>query len=325
MSQGEFDLIASYFTFPTTIGRWTSQGPGDDCALIALGERTLAITTDMMAIGTHFLPDVSPYTMGRKALAVNLSDLAAAGAAPRAFFLSLSLPRRDDAWLAEFRRGLLAMAESYGCALLGGDTVKAPEGAPVSLSITAIGEMPAGKGLTRQGARPGDDVWVTGTPGDAYAALMMRTGEWPVLTDVEARRALEVRMDDPTPRVSLGERLRGVAHAAVDVSDGLLQDLGHILERSGVGAEIDWSACPRSEALSRFSEEAQRRAVLGGGDDYELVFCVAPQDRAAIERLGDETGVRVTRIGRIAGEGLTVRNAEGEPLPVGTYGFDHFA
>ena len=131
MSQGEFDLIARHFTFPASIGRWPSEGVGDDCALIRLPERTLAVTTDMMAVGTHFLPDVSPRTMGRKALAVNLSDLAAAGAEPRAFFLSISLPERDDAWLAEFRTGLLEMAGRYGCALLGGDTVKAPDGAPV--------------------------------------------------------------------------------------------------------------------------------------------------------------------------------------------------
>ena len=274
-------------------------------------------------MGTHFLPDVSPRTMGRKALAVNLSDLAAAGAEPRAFFLSISLPERDDAWLAEFRTGLLEMAERYGCALLGGDTVKAPDGAPVSLSITAMGEMPAGEGLTRAGARVGDDVWLTGTTGDAYAALMIRTKVWKDEAGVLSR--LAPRMDDPTPRVAVGCALRRFAHAAVDVSDGLLQDLGHILERSGTGAVVAWDACPKSEALRAFSEEACRRAVLGGGDDYELLFCAAPEDRARVETLARVTQVPLTRIGRIVERGLRVVDREGEEIPVGAFGFDHFA
>ena len=299
MSQGEFDLIARHFTFPASIGRWPSEGVGDDCALIRLPERTLAVTTDMMAVGTHFLPDVSPRTMGRKALAVNLSDLAAAGAEPRAFFLSISLPERDDAWLAEFRTGLLEMAERYGCALLGGDTV------------------------TRGGARVGDDVWLTGTTGDAYAALMIRTKVWKDEAGVLSR--LAPRMDDPTPRVAVGCALRRFAHAAVDVSDGLLQDLGHILERSGTGAVVAWDACPKSEALRAFSEEACRRAVLGGGDDYELLFCAAPEDRARVETLARVTQVPLTRIGRIVERGLRVVDREGEEIPVGAFGFDHFA
>lgn len=323
MSQGEFDLIARHFTFPASIGRWPSEGVGDDCALIRLPERTLAVTTDMMAVGTHFLPDVSPRTMGRKALAVNLSDLAAAGAEPRAFFLSISLLERDDAWLAEFRTGLLEMAGRYGCALLGGDTVKAPDGAPVSLSITAMGEMPAGEGLTRAGARVGDDVWLTGTTGDAYAALMIRTKVWKDEAGVLSR--LAPRMDDPTPRVAVGCALRRFVHAAVDVSDGLLQDLGHILERSGTGAVVAWDACPKSEALRAFSEEACRRAVLGGGDDYELLFCAAPEDRARVETLARVTQVPLTRIGRIVERGLRVVDREGEEIPVGAFGFDHFA
>lgn len=323
MSQGEFDLIARHFTFSASIGRWPSEGVGDDCALIRLPERTLAVTTDMMAVGTHFLPDVSPRTMGRKVLAVNLSDLAAAGAEPRAFFLSISLPERDDAWLAEFRTGLLEMAGRYGCALLGGDTVKAPDGAPVSLSITAMGEMPAGEGLTRAGARVGDDVWLTGTTGDAYAALMIRTKVWKDEAGVLSR--LAPRMDDPTPRVAVGCALRRFAHAAVDVSDGLLQDLGHILERSGTGAVVAWDACPKSEALRAFSEEACRRAVLGGGDDYELLFCAAPEDRARVETLARVTQVPLTRIGRIVERGLRVVDREGEEIPVGAFGFDHFA
>lgn len=323
MSQGEFDLIARYFTFPADIGSWSSKGPGDDCALIALGDRTLAVTTDMMAVGTHFLPNVSPETMGRKALSVNLSDLAAAGAEPRAFFLSISLPKRDDSWLAAFRKGLLSVAKDYECALLGGDTVKAPEGAPISLSITAMGEMPAGEGLTRAGAQVGDDVWLTGSTGDAYAALMVRWGKWSC--DEATLAALAPRMDDPTPRVAVGCAIRSFAHAAADVSDGLLQDLGHILERSAVGAKIAWADCPVSAALSRFTETQRREAVLAGGDDYELVFCSAPEERARVEGLSQTLGVTITRIGHVTTEGLTVFDHAGRSLPIEAYGFDHFA
>ena len=244
-------------------------------------------------------------------------------ARPRFEVDGAEVPRRDDAWLAAFRTGLLEMAERYGCALLGGDTVKAPEGAPVSLSITAIGEMPVGEGLTRAGACVGDELWLTGTTGDAYAALMVRTGVW---LDAEGGLTkLAARMDDPTPRVAVGCGLRRFAHAAVDVSDGLLQDLGHILERSGVGAVVEWDACPKSEALRAFSEEECRRAVLGGGDDYELLFCASPEDRARVEALGRATKVPLTRIGRIVESGLRVVDRAGKEIPVGAFGFDHFA
>lgn len=325
--RGEFQIIERFFTH-APFGAWTSQGPGDDCALIDLGGRRIAVTCDMAALGTHFLSDADPEDVGYKALAVNLSDLAAAGAVPRAFFLSIGLPRRDDGWLADFSRGMMALAQSTGCALLGGDTTRTPDvgggrRAPTVISITAMGDLPEGKGLTRAGARPGDDVWVSGTVGDAYAALRCREGRWDAMPD--ALPQLFARMDRPVPRLALGQALLDVATAAADVSDGLLADLGHILERSGVSAEIDFDLVPRSTALMSMTPLRQREAALSGGDDYELVF-TAPADAAdRVRAAGIATGTRVTKIGRITARTSTavkLRDADGF-LPV-TAGWDHF-
>ena len=226
MRRGEFQIIDRFFTHDA-FGEWRSQGVGDDCAIIDMPGNRIAVTTDMMAVGTHFLPGARPEDIGYKALAVNLSDLAAAGASPRAFFLSIGLPERDDEWLAGFSRGLMALAESSGCALLGGDTTRTAEvggtHAPVTISITAMGSLPEGKGLTRAGAKPGDDIWVSGTVGDAYAALKHRWGHWQLMPD--AAEALFPRMDRPTPRNMLGSALLDLATACADVSDGLLADL----------------------------------------------------------------------------------------------------
>ena len=229
--------------------------------------------------------------MGYKALAVNLSDLAAAGAVPRAFFLSIGLPRRDDGWLADFSRGLMKLARESGCALLGGDTTRTPEvqgrHAPVTISITAMGDLPAGMGLTRKGAKPGDDIWVSGTVGDAYAALKCRWGAWSVMPDLEPE--LFARMDRPTPRIALGQALLGAASAAADISDGLLADLGHILERSGVSAEIEWEKIPTSVALQSMTPARQHEAALAGGDINTHLTHAEPR------RLGDD--LRVVHIG----------------------------
>ena len=227
MRRGEFQIIDRFFTYEG-FGEWRSQGIGDDCALIDTGTGRIAVTTDMMAIGTHFLPNANPEDVGYKALAVNLSDLAAAGASPRAFFLSIGLPERDDAWLAAFSRGLMSLAQTSGCALLGGDTTRtAAVGdarAPVTISITAMGALPEGKGLGRAGARPGDDIWVSGTLGDAYAALKHRWGHWQLMPD--AAETVFERMDRPTPRNALGSALLDLATSCADVSDGLKADLG---------------------------------------------------------------------------------------------------
>ena len=265
MRRGEFQIIDRFFTHDA-FGEWRSQGVGDDCAIIDMPGNRIAVTTDMMAVGTHFLPGARPEDIGYKALAVNLSDLAAAGASPRAFFLSIGLPERDDEWLAGFSRGLMALAESSGCALLGGDTTRTAEvggtHAPVTISITAMGSLPEGKGLTRAGAKPGDDIWVSGTVGDAYAALKHRWGHWQLMPD--AAEALFPRMDRPTPRNMLGSALLDLATACADVSDGLLADLGHILERSGVSGSILWEAVPVSSALRALSPAAQQEAALTG-------------------------------------------------------------
>lgn len=329
MSQaGEFQIIEQFFTYPS-FGAWKSQGVGDDCAIIDTGAGRLAVTCDMMALGTHFLPDADPEDVGYKALAVNLSDLAAAGAVPRAFFLSIGLPHRDDGWLADFSRGLMSLARETGCALLGGDTTRTPEvsgrRSPAAISITAMGELPAGMGLTRRGAKPGDEVWVSGTVGDAYAALMCRWGRWQVMPDQEPE--LFKRMDRPQPRIALGQALLGAASAAADISDGLLADLGHILERSGVSAEIEWERIPRSRTLASLTPARQHEAVLAGGDDYELVFTAPPAAAERIFEAGLRSGTPVTRIGRITPrtqKAVVVRAADGFPVDVPRTGFDHF-
>ena len=241
----EFGVISRFFTdrsfYPSA---WPSQGAGDDCAFLDVGPMRLAVTADMMALGSHFLENASPYTVGRKALAVNLSDLAAAGSEPKAFFLSISLPRIDENWLEGFSRGLLEEARRFNCPLRGGDTVKSfakPGQSPyTAISITAMGELPAGKGLTRAGARVGEDIWVSGTPGDAFAALGQIFGYW---TFVEPLLGyFRSRMDLPEPRVALGRGLLNTATACCDISDGLIGDLKHILERSGVSARLFWPA-----------------------------------------------------------------------------------
>lgn len=325
---GECQIIEKFFTYQT-FGAWKSQGVGDDCAIIDTGAGRIAVTCDMMALGTHFLPDADPEDVGYKALAVNLSDLAAAGAVPRAFFLSIGLPRRDDGWLADFSRGLMKLARESGCALLGGDTTRTPEvqgrHAPVTISITAMGDLPAGMGLTRKGAKPGDDIWVSGTVGDAYAALKCRWGAWSVMPDLEPE--LFARMDRPTPRIALGQALLGAASAAADISDGLLADLGHILERSGVSAEIEWEKIPTSVALQSMTPARQHEAALAGGDDYELIFTAPPSSAERIYEAGLLSGTPVTRIGRVierTSRAVTVRTPDGLPVLLVTEGFDHF-
>ena len=318
---GEFDLIARYFTRPA---RRNPLGVGDDCALLRPASgMELAVSTDMLVEGRHFLPTVAARSLGHKALAVNLSDLAACGAQPLAFTLALALPRVDEAWLAEFAGGLFALAEAHDCELVGGDTTRGP----LTLSITVFGEVPAGQALLRSGARAGDDVWVSGTLGDARLALEAFRGTVSLPQPVSA--AAGERMDRPQPRVALGLALRGLATAAIDVSDGLLGDLGHVLERSRVGATIDLSCAPRllaadAQGLALPPERVQD-LVFAGGDDYELAFTAAPQHRAAVEAAGAQAATPVTRIGRIeAAPGLRLVDARGEVVQRSFAGFDHF-
>lgn len=319
---GEFELIARFFTRPVPAGRSDiALAVGDDCALLqpAAGEQW-AVSTDTLVEGTHFLPSVEPSALGHKALAVNLSDLAACGAAPRGFLLALALPRVDEAWLQSFSAGLLALADAHACVLAGGDTTRSPHG--VVVTITVFGAVPAGQALLRSGARPDDDLWVSGTLGDAAFGLALRRGE--VESTAPGAADALMRLERPQPRVVLGQALRGVASAAIDVSDGLLGDLGHILERSGVGARVEWSRVPRSPAL-RAHPDDERGWALAGGDDYELLFTAPAARRAAVERAAAMAGAAVSRIGVITATGrLELVDDDGRAMDTAARAFDHF-
>ena len=323
---GEFDLIARYFTRPV---QRAALGVGDDCALLApTPGMQLAVSSDMLVQGRHFFADVSPETLGHKALAVNLSDLAACGARPLAFTLALALPHVDDAWLAGFSRGLLALADAHGCELVGGDTTQGP----LNICITVFGEVPAGQALLRSGARPGDDIYVSGTLGDARLALEALLGHIDLPPDVLA--AARQRLEQPTPRVALGQALRGVASSALDLSDGLLGDLGHVLRASGAGACIDTSITMQLiaagdqhiSATGQIDPEILHQCTLAGGDDYELAFTAPVARRAAVATAAAASGTPVTRIGRIeATPGLRLVDAQGQPVERRYASFDHFA
>ena len=314
---GEFGLIARYFTRPV---RRAEVGVGDDCALLAVppGEQ-LAVSTDMLVEGRHFLPTVSPQRLGHKALAVNLSDLAACGATPMAFTLALALPQVDEVFLQGFSQGLLALADTHGCELIGGDTTRGP----LTISITVMGRVPSGLALLRTGARAGDDLYVSGTVGDARLALEVFRGQCSL--PGEAFSATRLAMECPTPRVVLGQALRGIATSAIDLSDGLLGDLGHVLAASGVGAELAVDAIPRSTVLAGQPLALQRQCTLAGGDDYELLFTAPPARSAAVEQAAMQAGVAVARIGRItAVQGMLLRDAGGQAVENIWTGFDHF-
>ena len=278
----------------------------------------------MLVAGRHFLNDVDPDKLGHKTLAVNLSDMAAMGATPRWALLAGALPDLDESWLAAFARGFYALADRHEVDLVGGDTTRGP----LNLCVTVLGEVPTGLALTRAGAKAGDDVYVSGTLGDAALALAALTGR--AALDGDALAAARERLETPTPRIALGIALRGVATAALDVSDGLTGDLGHILEQSGVGARIDLAAVPRSSALDRLLAGAQRPLALGcllaGGDDYELCFTAPRALASRIAALAAERGVALTRIGEIvANKGLVVCDEHGAALPALPRAFDHFA
>jgi thiamine-monophosphate kinase len=267
---------------------------------------------------------VAPQALGHKALAVNLSDLAACGAEPLAFQLMLALPAVDESFLSGFSEGLLALAEAHGIELIGGDTTAGP----LTVGITVLGEVPPGAALRRDAARVGDDLWVShpagGGIGDARLALEVFRGQ--VELPGEAFTRLRRAMEWPEPRVALGLALRGVAHAAIDLSDGLAGDLGHVLARSHVGALLEWAALPRSPALSVQPEALQQQCVLGGGDDYELLFSAPVSARAAVQGAADRTAVAVSRVGEIQSvPGLRVRWNNGVVAPWPARGFDHFA
>ena len=327
---GEFDLIARYFTRPTPRA---ALGVGDDCALLQPSPgMQLAISSDMLVEGRHFFAGVDPLTLGHKALAVNLSDLAACGATPLAFTLALALPRVDEAWLEPFSRGLLALADAHGCELVGGDTTQGP----LNICITVFGEVPRGQALLRSGARAGDDIWVSGTLGDARLALEVLRGR--VAAPAPVLAAARLRLERPTPRVALGLALRGIATAAIDVSDGLLGDLGHILKQSGVGATVETDVAIKLVAAkanwtgvnSFFCPEIRPDQwlawALAGGDDYELLFTAPASACASVVAVSRSSQTPVTRIGWIESDcGLRLVDAQGRAVANTYTSFAHFA
>ncbi len=314
----EFDLIKRFFTRDTP---GALLGVGDDAALLAPSPgMVLAVSADMLVEGRHFSPGDGPGTVGHKSLAVNLSDMAAMGAQPRWVLLSLALPEADEAWLKGFAGGFFGLAEKFGVELVGGDTTRGPR----NISVQIIGEVPADQALRRDGAKAGDEVWVSGRLGTAAVALAHRQGKLE-LDPLEAASCLPA-LYVPQPRVALGLALRSIASAAIDISDGLLADLGHILERSRVGAEIAFEALPVNDVVeARLDSDIVRRCVLAGGDDYELCFTAPASRHGEIAALAEVLELPLTPIGRItAASGLTVLK-NGQPLAVGATGFDHFA
>ena len=323
---GEFDLIARYFTRPA---RRAVLGVGDDCALLQpTPGMQLAISSDMLVEGRHFFADVDPRALGHKALAVNLSDLAACGATPLAFTLALALPNINNAWLQGFSSGLWALAEQHGCELVGGDTTRGP----LNICITVFGEVPRGQALLRSSACVGDDLYVSGTLGDARLALEALLGHISLSLDALARA--RTRLEQPTPRVALGQALRGIATAAIDISDGLTGDLAHLLKASGVGARIDTSiainliaaSAYKTDTSGLFDAQTTLAYVLAGGDDYELAFTAPVARRPAVEAAAFASQTPVTRIGRIEqATGLRLVDTHGQLVAGQFRSFDHFA
>jgi len=327
---GEFDLIERYFKRPA---KRAVLGIGDDCALLQPPAGThMAISSDMLVEGRHFFADVDPRTLGHKALAVNLSDLAACAAEPLAFTLALALPQIDEAWLAGFSQGLFALADQHGCELIGGDTTRGP----LNICITVFGTVPAPAGksqaLLRSGAQPGDDIYVSGHLGDARLALDALRGQFdlpPALL-----QAARQRLEEPSPRIALGLALRGLASAAMDLSDGLVGDLQHLLKASQVGATLRTTAALDLLAARQhtdwpsagINDEAALTCVLSGGDDYELLFTAPNAQRDAVQTAALASQTPVTRIGQIEDTpGLRLVDRQGQVVQRGFVSFDHFA
>ncbi len=323
MACGEFSLIARYFDRVRSSRRDVETGIGDDCALLNIPEKqTLAISTDTLVCGHHFLPDIDPADLAYKALAVNVSDLAAMGADPAWLTLALTLPKVDESWLEAFSDALFEQLNYYDMQLIGGDTTAGP----LSMTLAIHGYVPAGRALKRSGAKPGDWIYVTGTPGDSAAGLAILQKQFVVENADDAAYFLQRHLR-PTPRILQGQALRDRASAAIDLSDGLISDLGHILKASGVGARIDLNEFPLSEAMRRHVEpERALRWALSGGEDYELCFTVPELNRGTLDVALANLGARYTCIGQIMpeSEGLQfVQN--GEPVTLDWKGYDHFA
>lgn len=318
---GEFELIDRYFSRPV---RRAVLGVGDDCAVIVpTPGQQLAVSTDLLVEGRHFLPTVPPAALGHKALAVNLSDLAACGAKPLAFTLALAMPQVDEHFLDGFSSGLYALADRYEIELVGGDTTAGP----LAIAITVFGEIEPDEVLRRDGARPGDDLWVSHPPGGGLGDARLALEAFRDRVQLSAAQFAAARhaMERPEPRVALGLALRGLAHSAIDLSDGLAGDLGHILRRSHLGAQLRLADLPRSPTLAAQSESLQRLCLLHGGDDYELLFSAAADRRDEVLQAARSVGVAVSCVGRCqAGAGLRLVDADGRTVELPARGFDHF-
>ncbi len=315
----EFNLIQQYFSRPTPD---IVLGVGDDCALLQPSPHMLlAVSTDSLVAGVHFFPDADPALLGWKSLAVNLSDLAAMGATPRWCTLAISMPDVDEDWLARYADGLYRCADAHQIRLVGGDTTRGP----LNLTLTVMGEVPINQALRRDGAQVGDAIWVSGTLGDAAFALAAIQGQMQ-LGEVDMA-SLAQCLHAPIPRVALGLALRQIANSAIDISDGLLADLGHILSRSRVGAVVHYAALPTSEIVADLAAHpAYDRCVLAGGDDYELCFTAPTTQTAAILTIAEQLGMRLTCIGEITNDaGLQLLDTEMQPMPLARAGYDHFA
>lgn len=327
----EFELIERYFALPAK-ALYTPAvltGIGDDCAVLQPApDAQLLVSSDMLVEGRHFFAGTDAYRLGHKALATNLSDLAACGATPLGFTLSLALPQVDEAWLEPFSKGMLALAAHSECPLVGGDTTRGP----LTIHITVFGQIPQGQALLRNGAKVGHDVYVSGSIGEARAGLHLLQAQWSC-ANTPLRTHLIRRLEAPTPRLSLGKHLRGVASSAMDLSDGLCGDLGHLLKASQLGARLDGAAllqtAPRlwqSSELSSWSESKKIAFAMAGGDDYELLFTAHPSFRPYLTELGQELGMGITRIGEVLAEqGLVVLDSHGAAVPLNGSSFDHFA
>jgi thiamine-monophosphate kinase len=314
----EFDLIRRYFTRQNS----AALGIGDDAALVDVTPgHQLAVSSDMLVSGRHFFPDADPFKLGHKSLAVNLSDMAAMGALPRWALLSLALPEANEPWLQQFSDGFFALADQYKVALIGGDTTRGP----LNICVTIMGESKPGVALRRDGAKVGDEIWVSGTLGDAALALAALTQRISLAADELA--ACERALHMPQPQVALGLALHGLANSAIDISDGLLADLGHILACSGVGAEIHFDRLPVSAIMAtRLHDPVAQQCLLAGGDDYQLCFTASPALHARIAAVGKSVNVKLSCIGNVtSADGLTVFDTNYQPMTIHAKGFDHFA
>ena len=314
----EFEIIKRYFTHPTP---HTVLGVGDDAALVKVTKgMELVVSTDMLISGTHFFPDADPYKLGYKALAVNLSDMAAMGAIPRWMTLSLALPKADEEWLKLFSKGYMDLARAQRVDLIGGDTANGP----LNICVQIMGEVPAGKALRRDGAKVGDEIWVSGRLGDAALALAHLKNR--IRLQAKESQACLKKLHMPTARVALGQQLLGLAHSAIDISDGLLADLGHILERSEVAAVIEFAALPKSAVLQKYLKHgAALHALLAGGDDYELCFTAPKKNGVKLKKLSRKLRLRLTRIGIIKkGRGLNLLDVAGKRMASQAKGYEHF-